>query len=418
MRLSTWHIAWRNLGRNRRRTLLALAAIALGQTLVVAVNGLMAGTFEQMLAAVTGPLVGHVRIHHPEWEEERAAELAIDRLPEATAAIEALPDVERVSARVYSAVLAAHGDPSEQPADAEVAMIVGVDAAAEATQGGLLESVPADGLPGERGAVVGHVLANRLGLRPGQTIAVIGQDADEFPNSDLFEVREIVRSPVDVVNRMGVVLELETAQRFLALEDRAHEIVVHGTDAREAEGLAEEVRRIQPLAGAEVLPWREAMPQIASMVDLKGWYDLILVGILFAAAAAGIANTMMMSTFERTHEFGMLLALGTRPGRVVKLIVVEALVLGLVGVAVGTAVGTAVVLVTGQTGIDYGALGGVANVDDVAFMGVSFSYVVYPQLEPRAILLGVAAVTVTSIAAATWPASLAARLQPAKAMRL
>jgi putative ABC transport system permease protein len=418
MRLSTWHVAWRNLGRNRRRTLLAVAAIALGQTLVVAVNGLMSGSFDQMLATVTGPLVGHVRIHHPEWEKERAADLTIDHLPEVLAALEALTDTESVSPRVYAAVLAAHGDPSEQPADADVAMIVGVDAPAETAPGGILEGVPADRLPGTRGAVVGQVLANRLGLEPGQTIAVIGQDADEFPNSDLFEVRAIVHSQVELVNRLGVVLDLESAQRFLALEDQVHEIVVHGSDAREAEPLAASIRKLEPLTGARVLPWREAMPEIASIIDMKGWWDLVFVAILFAAAAAGIANTMMMSTFERTHEFGMLLALGTRPTRVVRLIVLEALLLGLMGVAVGSVLGTAVVLVTSQTGIDYGALGGVQGAGDVAFFGVSFSYVVYPKLEPRYILMGVVAVTVTSVVAATWPASLAARLEPAKAMRL
>jgi putative ABC transport system permease protein len=220
------------------------------------------------------------------------------------------------------------------------------------------------------------------------------------------------------VNRLGVVLDLESAQRFLALEDQVHEIVVHGSDAREAEPLAASIRKLEPLTGARVLPWREAMPEIASIIDMKGWWDLVFVAILFAAAAAGIANTMMMSTFERTHEFGMLLALGTRPTRVVRLIVLEALLLGLMGVAVGSVLGTAVVLVTSQTGIDYGALGGVQGAGDVAFFGVSFSYVVYPKLEPRYILMGVVAVTVTSVVAATWPASLAARLEPAKAMRL
>jgi len=411
-------MAWRNLGRNRRRTLLAAAAIALAQALVVAVNGLVSGSFDQMMATVTGPLVGHVRIQHPEWEEQRAADLTIDRLPEVLAALRAQPDVESVSPRVYAAVLAARGEASDQPADADVAMIVGLSVPAETAPGGILEGVPADRLRGVRDAVVGRVLANRLGLKPGQTIAVIGQDADEFPNSDLFEVRAVVHSKVDVVNRLGVVLQLESAQRFLALQDQAHEIVVHGSDAREAERLAARIRGLGPLAGTRVLPWREAMPALASMVEMKGWWDLVFVTILFAAAAAGIANTMMMSTFERTHEFGMLLALGTRPTRVVRLIVMEALVLGLIGVTVGSILGAAVVLITSYTGIDYGALGGTQGADDVAFMGITFSYVVYPKLEARYVLMGVAAVIATSVVAATWPASLAARLEPAKAMRL
>jgi len=382
MKQSTLRIAWRNLSRNRKRTALAIAAIALGQFTLVFVNCMMAGMYSDMLDTITGPLVGHVQVRHPEWREERALDLYVDRLEEVKAAIGALPDVKSVSPRIYAPALSVSGEKRDEPADAEPAMIVGVDVAVESGKGGLLEKLA----PGERPTgdevVLGKVLARRLGLSAGQHIAIIGQDADEFPTSGRFRVRAVMRSPTQVVNTLGVVMSLEKAQEFLSLSDQAHEIVIHGEDHS----------------------------------GMKDWIDLIFVAILFIAAAAGIVNTMMMSTFERTHEFGMLLSLGARPRRIVLMILLESLILGLVAVAIGSALGAGVVLLTGHTGIDYGALSGIKD-QEFAFQGISISYVLYPIFEWRHVFFGIGAVTLTAILASVWPAAVVTRLEPAEAIR-
>ncbi len=416
MRSTTLRIAWRNLGRNRRRTILAVAAIALGQLTLVAVNGLMAGMYEEMLRTITGPLMGHVQIHHKDWREEQAIDLYIDHLDETRRRIEAIPAVKSVSPRIYAPVLAAQGEKSDEPANAEAAMIVGLDVAVESRRDGILDNLDADELPGGRGVVVGKVLANRLGVRVGQQIAVIGQDADEFPVSDLFVVKAVVAGKTDIVNRLGIVMALDEAGQFLAMPDQAHEILVQGDDYREAGALAEEIAAIPGLADDSVLAWRDAAPELVSMLDMKDWSDLIFVAILFVAAAAGIANTMMMATFERRRELGMLLALGARPRRIVRLVLVESIVLGLVGVVIGSVLGSALVLVTAQTGVDYGALGGIGG-QEMAFRGLNFSYIIYPRFEFRHIVYGLVAVTMTAVLAALWPATIAARLEPAQAAR-
>jgi ABC-type lipoprotein release transport system permease subunit len=416
MRLSTLCIAWRNLGRNRKRTLLAMGAIALGQFTLVFVNGLLAGSFGQMLDTVTGPMVGDVQVHHPEWREERATDLYIDRVQEVKAQVAALPGVRQVSTRIFSAVLAASGELSEEPADAAMAAIVGVDVATETEKGGLLESLDSGHLPGGRRVVLGRALAAKLGVREGQLVAVIGQDIDGFPVSDLFEVSGVVNSGVEIVKTMGVVMEREEAGELLAMPDQAHEIIVQGDDHETAEDLAAAVAALPALAGDEVLTWREAMPEIARMLGMKWVMDVIFVGILFIAAAAGISNTAMMSTFERTHEFGMLLALGARPRRVVRMVLLESVALGIAGVIIGSALGAGLTLLTGHTGLNYAAFTG-TDVEDISMFGVSVSFVVYPIFELRHVLFGLVAVTLTSVIASSWPALLAARLEPVEAMR-
>lgn len=413
---STWRIAWRNLGRNPKRTLLAGGAIALGQFALILVNSLMGGFYQDMLQTVTGPMLGHVQIRHPDWREERAVDLCVDNLAAVREAIAALPAVDSVSPRLYAAVLAASGEKTAAPADAEPGMVVGVDPGVEGSRGGLLEHVlPAD-RPGPREVAVGRILANRLGIAPGQLLAVIGQDADGFPASDLFTVRAVTDSNVDLVRSMGIVMSLADAGEFLALPDQAHELVVRGHDFGAAKDLAATLAAMPELAGAEVLSWQEAAPQIVRLIAVKGWFDLVFLTIVFVAAAAGIANTSMMSAFERTHEFGMLLAVGARPRRLVRMVLIESVLLGLAGVAVGSALGALAVAITGQTGLNYAALGG-HDAEAIAFKGISISFVVYPRLELRYVVHGVLAVTLTSLLASLWPASLAARLEPMEAMR-
>ena len=156
---NNFKIAWRNLGRNRRRTLLAIGAIALGQFTLVFVNGLMAGSFHDMLRTVTGPLVGHVQIHHPDWREERAIDLYVDGLSQVRKELEALSNVESVSPRMYAPALTASGEKGDEPADAEPGMVVGVDVNLETEKGGLLEGLRSDELPGERSVVIGKAPA-------------------------------------------------------------------------------------------------------------------------------------------------------------------------------------------------------------------------------------------------------------------
>ncbi len=415
---STLRIAWRNLGRNRRRTALAITAIALGQLTLVFVNCMMAGMYEDMLETITGPMMGDVQIHHPEWRRERAVDLVVPELAATREALMAIDDVESVSPRIYAPALVAPGARTAAPALAETGMIVGIDIAAETRNDGLIDMLEASQYPVGGRVAVGRVLAQRLGIVAGDTLAVIGQDADEFPISDLFEVSAVIRSMTELVNRLGVVMALEDAEAFLALDDQAHEIIIQGRSARDAASLAEKVKQLPPMQALEVLDWREAAPELVKLIDMKDWMDLIFVAILFVAAAAGIANTMVMSTFERSREFGMLLAIGSRPRRIVRMVVVEAIVLGLVGVAIGSAVGTALVLLTSQTGIDYAALTNLRGEEvEIAFKGLNISYMLYPTFEWRQITFGVVAVTLTSVLAAMWPAMLAARQEPAEAMR-
>ncbi len=409
MRFSTFRMAWRNLGRHRRRTGLALAAIGIGMLGFLTMCGLYHGISDAMLDIVTGPLTGHVQVHASEWREERAVDLVVEDLTRTLAEVRSSEGVARAAGRVYAPVLAALGETGFQ------AMVMGVDPEVESDPRGLLPGLAEDVLPGDGKVLVGYLLARKLGVKGGEEIAVVGQGADGSIANDLYTVATVIRTPLDLVNRLGIVMSLSDAQELFAMPDQAHEIVVHASEAGTSAEVASRLAALETLATAEVIGWRKAAPQLADYVALTNKAGSFILVLVLLAAAVGVANTMMMSTFERQHEFGMLLSLGARPRRIVWMIIVEAVVLGLTGVAVGTVLGAALVTTLGHTGMDMGLGGG--SETSLTIYGIEFPMLIYPKFAVGDVVNGVVAVCLTAIVASLWPASYAARLEPSEALR-
>ncbi len=408
---STLRIAWRNLGRNTRRTLLTLAAIALAQLAVLLVDGLMNGWSVSIMRSLTGPMVGHVQVHAPGWREEQAPDLAIDDLERRLASVRATEGVAEAYARIYAPALVA------REVDGRAAMVVGLDVERESSPGGLLEGLAPAGRPHDHVALVGVELARAAGIEVGDELAIVGQGADGSLANDLLTVGGILSTPVEAVNRLGVVTTLETAQEIFVMPDMASEITILGAGSvDEAAALATRVGGRPELAGLEVLPWDVLVPELAAFRGIAGMYGIVVLFIVFIAAAAGVANTMLMATFERRKELGMLLSLGTTPLRLVVMILLEALVLGLLGVAIGSVVGALLVAWQGQVGIDLASIGS-ADTTSISVYGLTFSGALHPYLTPGDFVPGFVGIVVVSLVAALWPALITARLEPMEAMR-
>jgi putative ABC transport system permease protein len=406
--VTTARIAWRNLWRNPRRTALALAAIGLSLGLVLVYDGILRAYADWMREAITGPLLGHVQAHAPGWRKDRAMDRTLRGAAQRVEAIRRMPAVAGASARIYAPALAALGE------EGFAVVVLGLEPAAERHPTGMLAGAPEP--PSGRRVLLGRGLAETIGARPGDVVALVGQGADGSLANDLFTVAGLVQTSVDLVNRQAVLMELSTAQELFAMRDEAHEIVVHGAVPAGAKALAAAAAAIPELADAEVLDWETLAPEMLALVRLVEVAWAFVLALVFVAAAAGVANTMLMATFERSRELGMLLALGARPGRIVRMVVAEALVLGAVGVVIGIALGGGIVLVTNRTGFDYQAFTG-GGPSELSFAGLRWSLVLYPRLALADVLRGAAAVLVTALLASVWPAARAARLEPSKALR-
>lgn len=405
---STLRIAWRNLWRNRRRTGLALAAIGLSVALVLGYHALLRAYADWILETLTGPMLGHVQIHAPEWRKDRAMDRTLQGASSILDALRRDPEVASATARVYAPALAALGE------EGFAVVVLGVDWEAESRPSRLLSGVATPRSPGR--ALMGRALAEMMNVREGDEIALVGQGADGSLANDLVRVEGLVQTPVDFVNRQGVFLELGEAQTLFAMPDEAHEVVVHARDPEEVKLLASRLEALPELAGAEVLDWQTLAPEMLGLVEIIEVAGLFALVLIFVAASAGVANTMLMATFERTHEIGMLLALGAAPARIVRMILAESVVLGLTGAALGGTLGILFVALTHETGLDFAALTG-GGPTEISFAGLSWSMRFYPSLAPSDVARTIGAVVLTSLLASIWPAFRAARLEPARALR-
>ncbi|HEU4383990.1 MAG TPA: FtsX-like permease family protein [Anaeromyxobacteraceae bacterium] len=409
MRLpSTVAIAWRNLWRNGRRTGLALGAIGLSVTLVLLYDSVLRAYGEWMVETVTGPMLGHAQVHAVGWRKDRSMDRTLGDVSATLAALRRDPEVAGATARVYAPALAALGE------EGFGVVVVGLDPAAEARPMGLLAGAREP--PAAKRVLMGRPLAETMGARVGDELAIVGQGADGSLANDLYQVAGLVNTPVDFVNRQGVLMDLGEAQLLFAMPGEAHEIVVYGRDPDRAARLAARLASLPELAGGEVLDWRTLSPEMVALIRIVDVVWVFVLVLVFVAAAAGVANTMLMATWERTRELGMLLALGAGPGRIVRLVLWESVALGLTGALLGTALGVGLVALTHRTGVDYAALTG-GGPSELSFGGLRWSMRLYPTLDAVDVLRTVAAVVITSLLASAWPATRAARLQPTQTLR-
>ena len=399
------------MGRNKKRTGLALLAIAVGQFALLATNGLMHGYVDNIRMAITGPMIGHVQVHAPQWRDERALDLFISDVNQVIQHIETDAAVKHATARIYAPVLMA----PEQ--DAFMAVVVGVQIDIESQPYGLLSGMRESLEPGK--VLIGHLLAQKTQAQVGQEIAVIGQAADGSLANELFVIQDIIKCPADLINQAGIVVGLEDAQTLFVMPDQAHEVVIRAHTSGQAKAICARLTGDAALAGVEILPWQDIVPELMIILNTADWVGYFVLVLVFIAAVADIANTLMMSTFERIHEFGMLLALGCGPLRIVRIIVLEALLVGVAGALLGTVLGYGFTLATQENGVDMASWAGdgQSQADNMAYKGLNIPLHIYPRLEPGDSLLGLVAVLFTSLVASIWPAWTGAQLEPMEAMR-
>ena len=403
-------LAWKNIWRNRRRTLITLSAIAFSIMLVQALHNLSYGVYAGMVDSGVRAGSGHLAVYHRQYLDSRDEALSYqdDNL---VREIAALPEVTEVLPRLYIPALA------QSSRESRGIVLIGVDPQRERAINPFLKDLADTEMVGaidSRDAVVGVRLLEELQIRQGQKFVVTAQHRDGSLHSELLRVKGVVRSGMKDIDSSMILVGRERAALLTGVTGAVHELAVILADAdREPHVYAEVQALIGDRREIEVVSWERAMPNLANAIKLDYASQKFIFLIILLIVAIGVINTLLMSVMERMREFGVILALGSKPMTLRLMIFSEALSLGILAAILGTILGSLATWYLATVGIDLAAL----VPETLEFGGVVFDPVMRASWNPGWMLRIALYVIGLTLIAALYPAIKAGRITPVEGMR-
>jgi ABC-type lipoprotein release transport system permease subunit len=402
-------LGWRSIWRVPRRTVIDFSAAGIGLVLAILAFGMADGFTDQARSDVGNTGLGHVHLYAPGWRDEPEAGRALASPGALVEAARALPGA-KASARVLAPALLATAWGNRD------ARVIGVDPEAEAQVSRFFHDVREGELlraGDDRGILLGERLARRLKARVGAKVRVSAQGRDGELGAELFRVRGIFHGVAPSVSDGVAYTTRAAAARLLGLGDAAHQVVVELPAGADVDAAAASLRA-KVGTGVEVVTYFELMPFLRKTLELTGQYVAILIGVVFLLVGMGILNTMLMSVLERTREFGVMMAVGTLPLRIVAQVLAEAFWIATLAVAGGLVLGLAVNWLFARHGIlDYTESLGEAY----EMGGAALSSVFKTRFSVARALEAAGIVWVLTALVGLYPAWRVSRLQPADALR-
>ncbi len=328
-------LAWRNIWRNRKRTAITTAAIVFAAVAAVFMQSINRGSHDVMLDRTVRFHTGYLRIQDRRHEDEPSLDNAIEFGAADRGRLSAAdPRISALVPRIETFMLAANDD------SARGAMVLGIDPDAEHRFNGLRGRLSQGrylAAGDTAAALVSRGLAQRLGLGVGDELALIGQGRFGMSASGLFEIVGVVDLPLLEMDRQTVYLPLGAAQELLSAEGFLTALLVEPADPRQVQALAEALRPAMEEQGRVLLTWPQMLPELLELFEFDLATPRFLTLVLYLVIGFGFFGTVLTMTLERTREFGMLLAIGMRRGRLAAVMALETLFIALIGIVLGLA---------------------------------------------------------------------------------
>jgi ABC-type lipoprotein release transport system permease subunit len=399
-------MAWRNVWRNKRRTLIALVAIALGLVFLAFMDGSIAGFQQAIFGNAVRLQGGNVQVHAPGYQE-KAKRLPLLPLVDAEAVVQ--------TARAQSQVVAASrrintaGFVSSREATMPV-MISGIEPELEAPVGLLVANISQGRYltaSDQDLILIGEAMASRLQVGAGDRITLLGWATHEQTRRRTMTVVGIYDLGLPEAEKQMVYISLAEAQTLFDLRDQATEVVVALQSVGQEKAVAAALQAALPLY--EVASWQELNPEMNQSLEVDKQVMSIFGLVVLLIAGVGILNLMLMAVFERTREIGLLAAMGLKRHEILGLFLLEGVLIGLLGSLVGGVMGGLVVSAVGQVGIKL----------SIAEMGEMMALLgdrLYPTLRIDLLLGRALTVAVIAALASLYPAWQASKREPAEAL--
>lgn len=400
-------IAWRNVWRQRRRTLLIAVAMGVIMAFLVLFDGILVGFEQSIYGNAIQLLGGNIQVHAPGYSK-KAGQKPLLPLADPAAIVqtaEANPNTVAAAQRIVTGGLVTNRE------GAFSVSIIGVEPEREARISPVAANISAGRyLQPDDGdqIVIGQGLATAMDVNVGDRIIMAGGALHQQTRQRTMTVVGIFDVGVPSVEKSTIYMSLTEAQRLFGLEGQVTEVVISLKQIGQEPGVVAQLKRQWP--DYEVETWVNTMPELKKTMDMKTAVMNIFGLVLLCIAAIGILNLLMMAVFERTREIGIVGALGLKPREITLLFLLEGTLIGVLGAVIGVALGLALTGTLGVVGIDY------TQFADLTEYTALITGRIYPQFLPIKVLTHAITLAIIAALAALYPARQAARREPAEAL--
>jgi len=398
-------MAWRNMFRNKRRTLLAGLAVGIGLAALIFTDALVIGMNQNMIRSATASFLGEGQIHREGFQETMEVEETIHNLDTVLDSLNHESYVDSFTQRVYSYAMISSA------ANLQSISMVGINPATERALS-QIDDVMQKGnyLQGSnsRDVIIGSELAEILEVELDDRVVITVAQAESGDLSqEMFRISGIYRFGINEMDQSMAFVRIEKSQELLNISG-VHEIAINFTSDEIGQNRDHPFWDEYSQFGNKAQGWVELNPQLASYMQISDFMTYFIGLILFGVVALGIVNTLFMSLHERMFEFGVLRAVGTRPFAMGRLVVFEAAALSILSIIVGVVLGFVITYLTSIIGIDY---------TGIEVVGVTIREKIYPVLEITQFIEYPFWVLVFTTITGLYPGWYAAKMKPAEAMR-
>ena len=398
-------LAWRNIWRNKKRSLIIISAIAVGLCCGLFASATMFGMWDSMINTTIDRDLGHFQIHSKAFEDEKLVTDTIPFFQNVITSIKTNKNVIGVSSRILIEGMASSATTSNG------VRILGIDTETEKKVTSVYKQIVEGSYFEENWKnqiVIGEKLADNLGLKEKSKIVLGFQGIDGSIIYGAFRVTGIFKTESSIFDKLNVFVKEDDILRLINSDKISNEIVVRLSSVQQVDSVYIPIKK--EFSGLSVKYWGELAP------ELKFYYDMLIVqmnifvGIILFALLFGITNTMLMSVMERVREFGVLMAVGMKRSRVFFMIMMETISLSFIGGIIGLILALILIQYYGNVGINLSAFTeGLSQWSLGTRLYTSLPFSFYPPL--------VLMILATAIIAAFYPALKAIKLKPATAIR-
>ena len=401
-------LAWRNLWRHQRRTWLTIGAMVFSNTLLVFMISMQFGMYDLMIDNTLKVFTGHLQIQAPGYKDQQKMRQTVpDIVPLADQLRVEFPD-EDIAARGWAFALASSEERSYGVG------IFGVEPGFEAQVSSIPGLIEEGRYLGESGAaeiVIGAVLARNLRVEPGDELTLLGSGLDGSFAAAVVPIVGIFDSGIPDVDRNIAEMQLAAFQDIFFMEGAGHQVVISAPTLDAAEAVMPAIAAALPTdADLVVHDWDALQPGLKQAIKADMSSAFFMYGVLVILVAFSVLNTQLMSVLERTHEFGIVMSLGLKPGQLGRLVMLETALLGLIGLVLGAICGAILTAYFSVNGL---------SIPGMEEMAANFNLPprVYFEPTPLTMAIGPFVVFLFTLLAAIYPALRLYKLHPVQAMR-